>query len=170
MKLKLSTLFASAFIAVSTPAIAAAPEPVTLDPINHQSAELQIRMTDGTVVTYTPAELESLPTYRITTKTPWRDDPAVFEGVLLMDLLKKHGIEGSAAIRVVAENEYTTSFDRKVWEAAPILVATRVDGRAHSRRARGPIQFVVASDDYEGSSVITEDHLVWMAAAIEVAE
>ena len=75
-----------------------------------------------------------------------------------------------AAIRVVAENDYAVTIPRAVWEASPLLVATRVDGAAHSRRARGPIQFVFDMAAYEASEVITESHWVWSAARIEAAD
>ncbi len=146
----------------------AAPKPVDLAPMHHMEAQLEVRVGDRSGTTYEPADLESFPTYRIETTTPWREEPAVFEGILLTDLLAAHGLLDAPSIRVTAENDYTTVITREVWEAAPILVATRVDGRPHSRRDRGPIQFVVPAEDYVGLSVVTESHLVWMAAVIEV--
>lgn len=144
----------------------ASPKPVELEPIRHSRANLEIPIPGGGMKSYTPAELETFPTYSIETTTPWRDEPAVFEGILLTDLLEAHGLMTAPSIRVVAENDYTTSIDREVWEAAPILVATRVNGRPHSRRNRGPIQFVVEKSEYDAQETVTEDHLVWMAARI----
>lgn len=155
------------FFGLSTSAIAA-PKPVELTPMRHKEAQLEIRVSEGSSAAYAPADLEAFPTYRIETTTPWRETPAVFEGILLTDLLAAHGLLDAPSIRVTAENDFTTIIDQEVWEATPILVATRVDGRPHSRRDRGPIQFVVASEDYVGSRLVTEDHLVWMAAVIEV--
>ena len=144
----------------------ASPKSVKLEPLRHTSASLEIPMPEGGTKTYSPADLETFPTYQIETTTPWRDEPTVFEGILLTDLLEAHGLLDAPSIRVVAENDYTTSIGREVWEAAPILVATRVNGRAHSRRNRGPIQFVVEKSDYDQQDAVTEDHLVWMAARI----
>ncbi|MGI9393665.1 MAG: hypothetical protein ACR2OY_03380 [Boseongicola sp.] len=155
------------FFGLATSATSA-PKPVELTPINHREAQLEIRIGDGSRSAYAPADLEAFPTYQIETTTPWRETPAIFEGILLTDLLEAHGLLDAPSIRVTAENDFTTVIDQEVWQAAPILVATRVDGRPHSRRDRGPIQFVVASEDYVGSPVVTEDHLVWMAAVIEV--
>ena len=146
----------------------AAPEPVELAPMHHKDAQLEVRLGDGSGAAYAPADLEAFPTYRIETTTPWREERAIFEGILLTDLLAAHGLLDAPSIRVTAENDFTSVISREVWEAAPILVATRVDGRPHSRRDRGPIQFVVAAEDYVGSPVVTEAHLVWMAAVIEV--
>ena len=155
------------FLGLATSVIAN-PKPVELSPMLHREAQLEVRLGNGSGAAYAPADLEAFPTYRIETTTPWRESPAVFEGILLTDLLEAHGLLDAPSIRVTAENDYAITIAREVWEAAPILVATRVDGRPHSRRNRGPIQFIVASEDYVGSPVVTEDHLVWMAAVIEV--
>lgn len=148
----------------------AGPVTVALEPIRHQQATLDIRDAENRVTQYAPADLERFPTYRIVTRTPWRDQPAAFEGVLLSDLLAFHGMADAASIRVIAENDYATTIERRVWESVSVLIATRVDGRAHNRRARGPIQFIVAEDDIAGSGIVQERHLVWMAKTIEIAE
>lgn len=144
-----------------------APQQVTLDQIEHSTAELTVADKDGTEVTYDPGRLEQLPTYRLMTATPWRDDPATFEGVLLRDLLDAHGLVDSDEIMVTAENDYTVTIPRKIWMELDVLIATRVNGAPHSRRARGPIQFVIDMDAYQSHADVREDHLVWMAARIE---
>ena len=140
---------------------------VELEPIKHVEATLIVVGADGTETTYTPAMLENFATYSITTTTPWREVPAEFEGVLLSDILAAHGLDRSASITVTAENDYATTMDRELWENVEILVATRVDKRPHSRRARGPIQFVIDNDTFASSELTSESNLVWMAARIE---
>lgn len=159
-----------AFALSSAAAIAAPPEPVSLEPIEHLPAELVVVDQAGTEHIYTPADLEQLGAYRLTTTTPWRDTPAVFEGASLRDLLERHGLADGDAILVVAENEFQTIIEREVWENVPMILATRVDGQAHSRRARGPIQFVVPDDIYSRGEHVFERHLVWMAARIQPSE
>lgn len=154
-------------LAFATTAAADTVEPVTLSPITHADAALVIVGADGTEVRYAPADLEALETYRMRTTTPWREEPADFDGVLLSDLLAANNLSDLEEIQVIAENDFVSSFPRDLWEAVPVLVATRVDGKAHSRRERGPIQFVIHSDDYAASNLATEAHLVWMAARIE---
>ncbi len=146
------------------------PRPRTLAPMDHAPAELTVAGPDGSERVYTPALLEELPTYALRTTTPWREVPAEFEGILLTDLLAANGLDSAEAITVLAENEYAVTIPRAAWEALNILVATRVDGAPHSRRARGPIQFVVAMDTYQASPIAREDYLVWMAARIEPVE
>ncbi|NND17467.1 MAG: hypothetical protein HKN98_02710 [Silicimonas sp.] len=148
-------------------AMAAPPEPVVLAPIEHIDAQLVIVDMDGNEHVYTPDSLEAMGAFRVVTKTPWRPEEAVFEGTTLQVLLRAHGLDGSGAIRVTAENDFQSIVEREVWEDVPILLATRVDGRPHTRRARGPIQFVIPDADYSSSDVAKEGHLVWMAARIE---
>ena len=103
------------------------------------------------------------------TTTPWREQPADFAGVMLSDLLAAHGLDQAAEIRVTAENDYSTTMSRELLSSVPVLVATRVDGKAHSRRQRGPIQFIIDADDYSASPLTSESNFVWMAARIEAA-
>ena len=160
--------FVAMFLAVfAGQGVLASPKQVALDPIEHQDAQLVIESPDGVSVTYTPEMLESFPTYELTTKTPWRDTPATFSGVLLSDLLASHGMSDVTAIVVAAENEFQVVFEREALVAAPVLIATRVDGQAHSRRQRGPIQFIISEDDMRASNALEESHLVWMAASIK---
>lgn len=160
---------AAALFVCSSAAFARAPEPVTLTPLSHNEAALAVRGGNGVERSFTPADLEKLPTYRMETTTPWRDAPAVFEGVLLRDLLAETGLSDLPAILVTAENDYTAVIPRAVWEDTDMMVVTRVDGAAHTRRARGPIQFLVDAETY-AEGLVTESHLVWMAARIEAAE
>ncbi|MEM9578231.1 MAG: hypothetical protein AAF999_14605 [Pseudomonadota bacterium] len=163
------SIIVGALIASAT-AVAAELEQVVLDPIPHADATLVVLAPDGSETSYTPSQLEQFTTYRMTTKTPWRETPATFEGVLLSDVLEAHGLAEMSTIVVTAENDYSTSISRDVIGTVEILVATRVDGKAHSRRARGPIQFVIDAAAYEASGVATESDLVWMAARIEPAD
>lgn len=163
-----NVLSAALFVLLSTqPLLSGALTEVELAPISHAEASLVIVGSDGDESTYTPADLESLTTYSLTTTTPWRDDPAVFEGILLTDLLAANGLTSEPSIVVIAENDYRTVIEREIWESVDILVATRVDGRPHSRRARGPIQFVIDDEAFNASDLTSESNLVWMAARIE---
>ena len=85
----------------------------------------------------------------------------------MSELLEASGLSSVDAIAVTAENDYRTVIEREIWESVDILVATRVDGRPHSRRVRGPIQFVIDMDAFNASAVTSESNLVWMAARIE---
>ena len=144
--------------------------PVDLSPIDHRAASLEVNGQRGVSI-YTPAQIEALGAYRVITRTPWRSEDTVFEGALLSDILRANGISDASAIRVIAENDYAITIPAQVWQQWPVLVATRVNGKPHNRRERGPIQFVLPMNDNqalgEGSNV---DYWVWMAARIELAQ
>ena len=95
---------------------------------------------------------------------------ATFEGVLLADVLAAHGLDAAAAIAVTAENDYRTVMERDLLESVDVMLATRVDGAAHTRRARGPIQFVIDMESFANSDLTSESNYVWMAARIEVED
>lgn len=158
----------AAFLLAAQPLLAGEMVPVDLSPMKHRTASLTVIAPDGTERTYTPAQLEEFPTYRLRTTTPWRDTAAVFEGVLLRDVLSANGLNGVDAIAVTAENDYSTSMSRSLLSEVEIMIATRVDGKPHTRRARGPIQFVIDADTYAASNLTSESNFVWMAARIEV--
>ena len=164
----LRILAAATALALSASSVFAGPlVEVDLAPMTHAEASLLIVGADGAEFEYSPAELEGFTTYSMATTTPWRDEPANFEGVLLAEVLEASGLGSVDAIAVTAENDYSTVITRELWESVDILVATRVDGRPHSRRARGPIQFVIDSETFNSSDLTSESNLVWMAARIE---
>ena len=161
------TLTALALISVASSVSAESFLEVELAPINHADAALVIVGVDGSETTYSPAELEQLTTYSLTTTTPWRDEAATFEGVLLSDLLAANGLDSVESILVTAENDYSTIIERELLDSVEILVATRVNGLPHTRRKRGPIQFVIDDEAYSSSELTSESNFVWMAARIE---
>ena len=145
-------------------------QPVDLAPVRHAQASLTLIAPDGSRKTFSPEELEKIGSYRLTTRTPWRETPATFEGPLLADVLAIGGLADLDAVEVTAENDYTVTIEREVWTSVPILVATRVNGQPHNRRERGPIQFVMDMNQYRSSPVAAERHWVWMAATIKPAQ
>jgi hypothetical protein len=141
-----------------------------LAPLDLEQASLTVVDPEGGEVQYSAEELERFPTYALTTTTPWNEEPTLFEGVLLSDILAKSHLDGAHNIIVTAENDYQSIFSKELLDSVQILVATRVDGRPHSRRSRGPIQFIIDADAFRSSSFTSEANLVWMAARIEGAD
>ena len=139
-------VFLSLALAGLAASATAEPVAVELEPIRHASAQLTVAGPGGETM-YSPADLEALGASRMVTVTPWREQEAAFDGVLLTDLLDANGLSEADAIRVVAENDYAVVIPSEVWKKWPILVATRVNGKAHSRRERGPLQFILPMSD-----------------------
>ena len=149
---------------------AQAMERVEVGETRFSKATLTIAGRDGEK-SYDQAGLEALGTYGLETVTPWRKQPARFVGVRLMDLLHAHGLAEVTAIRVIAENDYAVTIQREDWQQNDVLVATRVNGKGHSRRERGPIQFIfdMSSNPRLGDEVF-QSNWVWMASRIEIAD
>lgn len=130
------------------------------------TVELAVQGPDG-LYRFTADELEALGTYRIETATPWREVPAVFDGVLLADILARAGLAERDSVRIVAENDYAVIVPQEVWATHGALLATRVDGRPHSRRARGPLQIVFDMQARPDTGLASfEGNWVWMVAWI----
>lgn len=147
----------------------AEPRSVDLAPLVHENAKLVVVNRDGSPTACTPAGLQEFPTYQIETTTPWREESAVISGVLLFDVLVLHKLFTDVTVRVTAECDYSALVDANTLKAALIVVATRVNGAPHSRRMRGPFQFVIEDGVYQSNDLLSETHLVWMASRIEVA-
>jgi hypothetical protein len=69
-------------------------------------------------------------------------------------------------IQVIAENDFISELPAVVWDTDNVLIATRVEGKAHTRRMRGPIQFIIPATLYENNPDMREAYLVWMAHII----
>ena len=118
--------------------------PVELAPLEQRDGALRVIAADGTETVYTAADLEALPTYAIVTTTPWDPEPLRFEGVMLTDLLARHGLT-EVSIEVLAENDFVTQIEVEATATGDFMIATRVEGHPLSRRERGPLLFVVPS-------------------------
>lgn len=161
--------FAMVFGLLAGHAAAAGPTAVDLGPIDHAPATLVVVSPDGTQRVYSPAELEEFPTYRLVTTTPWRPREAQFEGVLLRDVLTAGGLGAASGILMTAENDYIAVIPRALWDEAPILLATRVNGHPLTTRERGPILVVMEDAAYRAHPLAGPGMLVWMVAKIEAA-
>ncbi|GGL73944.1 hypothetical protein [Wenxinia marina] len=162
-----AALIAAAVIFGAWPALAQEEGPfrrVDLPPIEHAEATLRVVAPDGTATVYTPEQLEEVGTWALTTATPWEDEVR-FEGVLLADLLARHGLAG-VGVEVIAENDYVTRIPPDPQVTGALLVATRADGHSIGRRERGPIYFVAPADRVGPDRPVQLNHLVWMAAEI----
>lgn len=163
-------LRAAAFLALAfaAPALAGS-EPVALPPADFARASLTVVGPSGEK-TYSPAELEALGTYRMRTVTPWLPEATDHDGVRLADVLAAHGLADAEAVRIIAENDYAVVVPRAAWTGNDALIATRVAGKPHTRRNKGPLQIVFPMSDRP--ELGQNEHWalwVWMAARIEPA-
>lgn len=145
------------------------PQQIDLEPMPPSADVLTITAANGEVFEYDTSALEAMDTYRIVQDSQWHGDNAAYDGVLLTDLLQAHGLEDAAAIRVVAEDDYAVTFPREGIRETPILIATRVNDRSMTRRARGPFFFVLDHEAVRRARHLGEQHHIWYARQIRVA-
>jgi len=123
----------------------------------------------GNTATFDEAMLAAMPQHRIETSTPWTDGENLFEGVLLSDLLDLVGVEEAQTLRTVALNEFeiVTPYSEAIEYGA--LLAMRMNGKALTRRDKGPIWIVYPRDS--NPRIQDERHdsrWVWQLTTIEV--
>lgn len=154
------------FVWTSFPAFSERLMQVELNPIQHNRGALVVVDMQGTKTNYSSADLENMTTYRMVTTTPWRRAPTQFDGVMLVEILRKHGLDQVSEILVSAEDGFGTLLSRDLFQSVDILVATRVNGKAHQRRQRGPLQLIIHEQDFRAPTLAKEANLVWMVARI----
>jgi len=114
------------------------------------------------------AMLENLPGRVSSVNTPWYDSRKTFEGPLGAAVLDAVGASGTT-LRVVALNDYAAEIPVEDFRKYPVILATKLDGKAMSVREKGPI-FVIYPFDAE-PSLFNEKYFnrsVWQVKAIEV--
>lgn len=114
------------------------------------------------------AMLDSLPQRVTTTTTPWHDGPQVFAGPRLSDLVAAVGARGSA-LRVVGIDDYSAVLPWSEFADAPVILATRVNGRPMTLRQYGPLLIVYPFDEFpELRREVQFSRSVWQVVGIEV--
>ena len=123
---------------------------------------------DGVAV-FDEAMLMALPWHSIETSTPWTDGKNLFEGVRLSSILDRIGVGKAEILRVMALNEFEHFIPVSDVEKYGVLLAMRMDGKALSRRDKGPIWLVYPRDDFpELQDERQDSKWVWQLTRIEV--
>jgi hypothetical protein len=122
----------------------------------------------GGSATFDADMFASLPRRKITTATPWYDQPRTFEGPLLRDLLAAVGASGRT-LKVEALNDYAADLPFADALAYDVVVADRIDGETIPVRERGPLFIIYPFDQVP--QLKTEQYYqraVWQVKSIEV--
>jgi hypothetical protein len=114
------------------------------------------------------AMIAALPRHKITTSTPWYDQPRTFEGPLLQDLLSAVGASGQT-LHVEALNDYASDVPVADALAYDVVLADRIDGQLIPVRERGPLFIIYPFDQVPAlKSESFYQRCVWQVKAIEV--
>ena len=153
---------AAAFLGVTAAEAADALQP---------SGALQVQAGTAAVVTLTSAQIAALPQHRIATATPWTDGVKQFQGPLVAEVLKAAGIELSTKMIVQAQalNGYVIDIPAADFLRWPVIVAFAMDGKALSRRDKGPLWIVYPRDSSQELQDAKYDHRwAWQLKQITV--
>ena len=126
---------------------------------------------DSVAATFDRADLDALPVHTIETTTPWTDGVVRFEGPLARDVLSEAGVAVSTAGETLATaiNDYQVAIPVSDFYDYDVILALRQDGRALSRRDKGPIWIVYPRHRHpELDSVEYHSRWVWQLTTLEL--
>lgn len=110
--------------------------------------------------------LESLGVVKITTRTAWHKDGAVFEGVTARRVMEVVGAAGATA-RAVAANDYAVRIPLSDFNAFDVLLATRIDGEALRLRTKGPI-WLIYPEGVDLPEPIRQERMIWQLVEFRI--
>lgn len=112
--------------------------------------------------------LERIGVTKVQTSTPWTDGRPVFEGVLMRELLKRIGANGTS-ITAVALNDYKVTLPISDFEKYPIILAYKMDGQVLKVRDKGPLWIIYPQDEFsELRDKSVHQKWIWQIKEFEV--
>ncbi len=124
------------------------------DPLTQPTAEVLLKITGkisntniGNEAHFDLEMLQKLGATQIKTKAPWIKGTAVFEGVLLSDLLDVVGAK-SSDFKATALDKYKFDFAGLDYKAYPVIVAWSKNGEKLNVRTLGPLKIMMPFSDY----------------------
>ena len=95
---------------------------------------------------------------------------AVFEGVLMSDLLAVAGVgEDADTIAAAAANDYEVDLPMSDIDKYPVLLATKIDGQHMTVEEFGPLRVVYPSLDYEMDPAVYNPRWIWQVTDLDVS-
>ncbi|TCT07908.1 hypothetical protein [Aquabacter spiritensis] len=89
--------------------------------------------------------LDAMPQVDIVTSTPWTEGAKRFSGPAMARLAGLAGLS-PVSVRVTAMNDYVAVIPAADWKDAPIVLATRLDGKVMRVRDKGPFWIMYPID------------------------
>jgi hypothetical protein len=132
----------AACLALSTP-----PAPVHAGTGNPVLSVVAPQIAGG-AVDFDMAALEAMPQSGFSTSTVWTDGTHEYSGIPLKALLARLGIT-SGEIKATALNDYSVTIPIDSLEDDAPILAIHVDGKAFSRREKGPVWLIYPFDAAE---------------------
>lgn len=112
--------------------------------------------------------LEELGLIEVVTHTPWTEGSIRFEGILVRDLLRAVGADGTS-VRAVAINDYAIEIPTVDFEDYPVILALRRDGEYMRIRDKGPLWMIYPwQDNPELRTEIYHSRSIWQLKHLTV--
>lgn len=116
---------------------------------------------------YSLKQLDAFPQHDYETKTPWTGRHT-FSGPLLKDVMFKSGLVSPRGITARALNNYIVDIDLTLIEKYPVILATRMDGKAMRIRNKGPIWILFPLDQSPELDIMeVHGQMVWQLERLE---
>lgn len=143
-----------------------------LAPMAYADAILTLQTDNGGVSVQSELSLEdlmALPQQEIITANDYTDGVNVFSGPLLRDVISLTKKNEVKSLTFIAINDYATSAPYEEAEQYDVILALSQNGKALSRRDKGPIWVIYPMSDHaELRDPSFNGRLVWQLAKIEV--
>ncbi|MCB6184483.1 molybdopterin-dependent oxidoreductase [Leeia sp. TBRC 13508] len=105
---------------------------------------------------------------KVQTSTTWTKGKPTFEGPLARDILKLVGATG-AKVNAIAINDYKVEIPTADFTKYDVIIAATMDGKAMSRRDKGPLWVIYPRDQHpELVSPEADSKFLWQLKALDV--
>lgn len=113
-------------------------------------------------------DLAALPQVEVATATEFTDGIVTYRGPLMRDVLARFGLDDADTLRFVAANDYYVDIPASDFREFDVILAMQADGKALSRRDKGPLWLMYPISDYpELSDPLYLRRLIWQVIRIE---
>ncbi|MBC7731911.1 MAG: molybdopterin-dependent oxidoreductase [Bacteriovorax sp.] len=152
----------------------AALSPLSAEALDRPAGKVILTVT-GTLSVRNEAEaavfdlalLDQLPQHSFSTKTPWYPEARKFSGVLVSDLLKAVGVQGTT-LKAVALNDYRVEIPVEDLVRHGAMIASQLDGKPIAVRDKGPLLIIYPFDDRpELRTAVHYSRAIWQLKGLE---
>jgi len=123
--------------------------------------------TSGTTMTFSLADLQAMPQTDIRTENEFVDGKRDFRGPLARNVLDLAGGKQAKTVILTAANDYQVEFKAVELRKYDVILALTMDGKALSRRGKGPIWMIYPMSDHaELRDPVFNSRLIWQLVKI----
>lgn len=138
-----------------------------------ETATLAIIAADGSHHDLNADKIAALPQHTLDTHTAWTEGVQHFDGVLLRDVLASAGIKAEDAkdkvLEALALNDFRVEIPAADAYKYDVLLAQKINGKALSRRDKGPYWIVYPRDQHSELNDSRYDHRwAWQLKQLQI--